>query len=154
MRRAFLLLLLGAVCAVAAPASKPTGRVVKVLPHLLDLQGRHTVSPSLFDRDAYQAQLRKHPERCSGIRYDVFWQARGLKDQPLTLRVELRGLFEGKVPRAQTLELSVKAPSANRRWSGLNLGGEDFKRFGEVTAWRATLWSGEQLLDEQKSFLW
>jgi hypothetical protein len=32
--------------------------------------------------------------------------------------------------------------------------GDAYKQFGEVTAWRVSLWSGDQLLGEQKSFLW
>ena len=39
----------------AAAATAQTGRVVKVLPLYLDLKGRDAISPSLFDRDAYQA---------------------------------------------------------------------------------------------------
>lgn len=156
MCRAFLSLLLGAVAvfAVSASASEPTGKIAKVLPLLLDLQGRHTVSPSLFDRDAYQAELRKHPEKCSGIRYDVLWQAYGAKQQPLTLRVELKGLFGEKVFKSTKIESQVTASSSTRRWTGLSLVGEDFKAFGKITAWRATLWSGDRMLDEQKSFLW
>ena len=48
-------------------------RISKVLPHLLDKQGLHTLSPSLLERDAYQAQLRSNPDQCSGIRFDVKW---------------------------------------------------------------------------------
>jgi len=36
----------------------------------------------------------------------------------------------------------------------LPLDGADFKRIGEVTAWRATLWDGDKMIGEQKSFLW
>jgi hypothetical protein len=32
--------------------------------------------------------------------------------------------------------------------------GENYKNFGELVAWRVTLWAGDQLLGEQKSFLW
>lgn len=40
-----------------------SGRVIKVLPLFLDTNGVDAISPSLFDRDAYQAELRKHPSR-------------------------------------------------------------------------------------------
>jgi hypothetical protein len=131
-----------------------TGEVLKVLPHLLDLQGRHTVSPSLFDRDAYQAQLRRHPDQVSGIRYDVLWKARHVRNKPLTLRMELRGTYEEKHPRQITLETPLTVESSAKRWTGLALTGEEYRKFGVIHAWRATLWSGETLLGEQRSFLW
>jgi hypothetical protein len=134
-----------------APVS---GEVVKVLPHLLDLQGRHTLSPSLFDRDAHQADLRRNPEKVSGIRYDVLWKARNGGAEPLIVRVELRGAFEEKHQRQVTLEAPLTVKSSARRWTGLSLTGEAYQQFGVIHAWRATLWSGETLLGEQKSFLW
>jgi hypothetical protein len=131
-----------------------TGRVLKVLPHFLDLQGRHTLTPSLYDRDAYQARLRQHPEQRSGVRLDVQWKTRGVAWSPLTLRVELRGALEANVPREMVLEEQVEGGGFFSHWTKLVLDGDDYKTFGEVTAWRATLWEGETLLGEQKSFLW
>ena len=32
--------------------------------------------------------------------------------------------------------------------------GEDFRAGGSVSAWRVTLWNGDQLVAEKKSFLW
>ena len=64
----------GANRAAATPAPK-TGRVVKVLPLFLDLKGHDAISPSLFDRDAYQAFLRQHTNDISAIRFDVLWKA-------------------------------------------------------------------------------
>jgi hypothetical protein len=138
--------------AISAPAVT-TGRVLKVLPHFLDLKGRHALSPSLYDRDAYQAQLRKHPEQRSGIRFDVLWKAQAASGAMLKLRAELRGIAKGALPRQKTLESEVK-PSRLSHWTSLTLGGDDYKDFGEVTAWRVTLWDGDQLVGEQKSFLW
>ena len=40
------------------------------------------------------------------------------------------------------------------RWTAVSLTGEEYKKFGELRAWRATLWEGEKMLGEQKSFLW
>lgn len=143
--------MLTAATGVAGPA-QPAGEVIKVLPHLLDAQGRHTISPSLFDRDAYQAELRKSPEKVSGIRYDILWKAKRTGDQPLTLRVELVGTFEGKEPRRRTLETVLESPG--KHWTRIAFTGEDYRNFGTIHAWRATLWAGETLLGEQKSFLW
>ena len=33
------------------------------------------MSPSLYERDAYQARLRAHPEHRYGMRFDVQWRA-------------------------------------------------------------------------------
>jgi len=130
-----------------------SGRVVKVLPHYLDLEGRHSVSPSLYDRDAYQAELRKHPDKRSGIRFDILWRARGATKEKATLRVELRGTARGNLPTETTIESEVRITGTSH-WAMVKLDGEAYKKFGEVTAWRVTLWSGDQLLGEQKSFLW
>jgi len=40
------------------------------------------------------------------------------------------------------------------RWSSLTLDGESCQNLGDVISWRATLWEGDNLLAEQKSFLW
>ena len=126
-------------------------RVIKVLPLYLDRQGRHALSPSLFDRDAYQSQLRHRPEERSGLRMDVQWKA--LQNTPLKLRVELRG-GRGKEATKATLEATGQHLGGLSKWTSLILAGEDYKKFGELVAWRATLWDGETLLAEQKSFLW
>ena len=154
MRRLFIIVLAALTCAVSFSAIAATGRVIKVLPHFLDLKGRHSLSPSLYDRDAYQAQLRQNPEQRSALRFDVHWRATGAKEK-LKLRAELRGTAQGNQPRQTTLETEFE-PGKNsmNRWTSLSLAGEDYKNFGEVTAWRVTLWDGEQLVGEQKSFLW
>jgi hypothetical protein len=160
VRPTFLLLwLAGAMLAGGEPPARipapPQGHVSKVLPHLLDLQGRHTVSPSLFDRDAYQAYLKQHPEAVSGIRYDVRWRAQRVpENQPILVRLELQGMFEGKFPRQRTLEQTFTGRAAWGEWTGLALTGPEYADFGKITAWRVTLWCGEELLDEYKSFLW
>ena len=140
-----------------SPAVSPaaSGKVIKVLPHFLDLEGRHSTSPSLYDRDAYQAELRAHPEKRSGIRFDILWRARGEQKQKgkAKLRVELRGSAKGNLPTEKTLETEVTM-SGISHWAAIKLEGEDYKQFGEVTAWRVTIWDGDKLLGEQKSFLW
>ncbi|MSU56728.1 MAG: hypothetical protein EXS35_00850 [Pedosphaera sp.] len=148
LRLLFILLLAATFHAFAA-----TGRVVKVLPHFLDLKGRHSLSPSLYDRDAYQLQLRQHPEQRSALRFDVLWRARGATGAKLKLRAELRGKATGQLPRETTLETAVESRGLSK-WSALKFEGEAYRNFGEVTAWRVTLWDGEQLVGEQKSFLW
>src|SRR2546423_2524757 len=94
---AFFLLL----CFVTAEdcACAATGRVIKVLPHFVDDQGRHTLAPSLYERDAYQAFLREHPDKRSGMRFDVQWKKKGPVWEDLKLRVEGRGLARGELPK-------------------------------------------------------
>jgi hypothetical protein len=142
----------GAGRAAAAPAAK-SGRVVKVLPLFLDLNGHDAKSPSLFDRDAYQAYLRQHTNEISAIRFDVLWKASNAKDVKLRLRAELRGVGEHGMPRQTALETEV-TPAFFRSWTALKLEGDELRNFGSLVAWRVTLWNGGQLLGEQKSFLW
>ena len=130
-----------------------TGHVAKVLPLFLDLKGHVSPSPSLFDRDAYQIYLQDHTNEISGIRFDVDCNAQNANGQPLKLRLELKGVGDAGLPREKVFEETV-TPKFLHHWTSLTLAGADYKYFGVLAAWRATLWNGNQLLDEQKSFLW
>jgi hypothetical protein len=141
-----VVLLLG----LAASAHAESAKIIKVLPHLLDLQGRNALNPSLFDRDAYQAQLRSDPNRRSGLRFDVQWRARGYEE--LTLRIEAKG-GTAREPKYVVLDQPVEKGFFSQ-WTALKIQGEEYKRFGEIISWRATLWSGTNQVAEQKSFLW
>jgi len=153
MRALLMLLVSLGLVAAAHAADAVTGKIVKVLPFFLDQQGRDATSPSLFDRDAYQAFLREHTNAVSALRFDVLWKAAKAADEKLKIMVELRGVGTGGTPKLKTLEADV-APRTYRKWTEIPLAGEDYKNFGAVVAWRVTLWNGGQLLGEQKSFLW
>ena len=154
MRRVLTLLVLLGLLALPA-AAETYGRVKKVLPQLLDLQGRHTISPSLYNRDAYQAQLRRNPEQCSGMRFCVLWKAWVPKGTVLKLRIEARGSAPGKLPFQKAIDQDFTMGSSKlARWTNVTIDGDDFKKLGELTAWRVTLWEGDQQVAEQKSFLW
>ncbi len=153
MRRFFLTLSLLSWFATAFASESVTGRVVKVLPLLLDSRGRDAVSPSLFDRDAYQVYLREHTNEVSAIRFDILWKASNTGKEQLKLRLELRSVTTNSLPRQTTLEQSV-TPGYFGRWTTLTLAGADYKYLGELVAWRATLWRDDRLISEQKSFLW
>jgi len=153
MRRLLMILLLLGSLSVAGAADGVAGHVHKVLPLLLDLKGQAATSPSLFDRDAYQAYLRQHTNEISAIRFDVLWSVSHADQADLKLRLELRGTGPDSLPRATTLEETV-TPHFFRHWTSLTLADADLKNFGNVTAWRATLWSDGQMIGEQKSFLW
>src|SRR5687767_192398 len=77
------------VIAFALTANAQSEKIVKVLPHFLDTKGRASISPSLFDRDAYQEVLRTSPKKRSGLRFGVQWKASYFPS--LKLRVEAKG---------------------------------------------------------------
>jgi hypothetical protein len=126
-------------------------KVVKVLPHFLDLEGRVALDPSLFERDAYQARLRAHPLERNGLQFDIQWRAPATGR--LKLLVEMRGTLSNRVTIAR-LELPLKTGGARSHWSKTSLTSGDYAKFGDLTAWRVTLWNGEALLADQRSFLW
>jgi hypothetical protein len=144
---ASMLVLLG--CGL--PLEGASTRIMKVLPHRLDEAGRHSLSPSLYERDAYQAQLRKQPHRVAGMRFDVQWKVHRTEAFDLRMRIEIRGSED---PSVHTLEERVRRRPWYNRWSVMTLDQEGLRAVGEVVAWRVTLWSGPRLLAEHRSFLW
>src|SRR4051812_18130916 len=83
--------------ALGSVAEAAEGRVIKVLPQFLDLQGHSTLAPSLYDRDAYQKFLSTHPAKRSGLRFAVQWKTKGPEPAQLKLRLELRGVAQGNL---------------------------------------------------------
>src|SRR5688572_5076411 len=144
------ILVFGAIMLVAFHANAASGKIYKVLPHLIDRQGKHALSPSLYERDAYQAHLRANPQLRRGLRFDVYWKAKNV--QAPRLRVEMRGAKE-KEPTTFVAETTLE-PQWWRKWSSASIQGDDYQKFGDLLAWRATLWDGDEMLAEQKSFLW
>src|SRR5271156_753226 len=103
MRRFLTILLLLGSLSAANAADAPTGYIVKMLPLFLDLKGHDAVSPSLFDRDAYQVYLRNHTNEISAIRFDVLWQVGNAAESKYKMRVELRGTAADGKPSVKTL---------------------------------------------------
>ena len=153
MRWLFTPLLL-ALFITGASAHAAPGKVLKVLPQYLDLQGRASLSPSLYDRDAYQAQLRAHPDQRSGLVFHVRWKAGDAGKRPLTVRVEARGVVRDKTASTVTLNQTLSQAGWLSQWTQFTVTGEQFKQLDTLTAWRATLWEGDNILSEYKSFLW
>jgi hypothetical protein len=151
MRAAKQFALIFFVITLVSNAEASSAKIKKVLPHLIDSQGRNSLSPSLYERDAYQFFLRTHPEQRAGISFDVQWSAP--KSANLTLLIEMRGA-SGDAIRTEKLEMPVKKKGLFSSWSSVVLRGEAYKNFGELVAWRATLWDGNKQIAEQKSFLW
>jgi hypothetical protein len=153
MRALLILLSLLGVVTAARAADAVSGRIVKVLPFFLDQQGRNAKSPSLYDRDAYQAYLNQHTNQVSAMRYDVWWKATPAPDAKIKIALELRGIGTNSIPKLETLETNV-VPGKYRQWTSIPLAGGDYKNIGTVVAWRVRLYNDSQLLGEQKSFLW
>jgi len=139
--------------ATALTAGAADGKVIKVLPEFLDAKGRSAVSPSLFDRDAYQFYLRRHPAERTGLRLSVQWKAAGVDWSRARLRAELRGVL-GNALHTITMEMPVKKNGLFSNWTDFKIAGEDFQKFGELAAWRVTLWEGDKQLGVLQSFLW
>ena len=140
-----LLLISGVVHAESA-------KITKVLPHFIDKRGRHATRPTLYDRDAYQAYLRAHPKQRSAIRFDVQWKTQQSDPSQLKLKLEMRGTG-GKTLAAKTIEQPISSNDSSG-WTAIEFSGDEYKNFGEVVAWRVTLWDGGKQIAEQKSFLW
>jgi hypothetical protein len=138
------------ICSVNGMAAD--GKIIKVLPHLLDKNGKHTLSPSLYERDAYQAKLRNSPEEISALRFDVQWKSKASKGAVLKLKIEARGNKAGS--KTATLEGKVNDNGFFSTWSRLPLSKEEYARLGGIGAWRATLWQDDKQIAELKSFLW
>lgn len=136
-----------------ASAHAGTGRILKTLQHRLDGQGRHTLSPSLYERDAYQAHLREHPDLVSAVRFDIQWSGRDLAKEALKLRLELRSR-QTEPGKPVIIEQPLQPKGLFSHWSAVVVDADTLKRVGDITAWRVTLWEGGKMLAEQKSFLW
>lgn len=138
---------------LAAPLSAAEARIKKVLQHLEDRQGRIALQPSLYERDAYQFQLRQKSELVGSMRFDVYWSSSLPKSKPLKLRMEVVSA-NAPAQKPALFEQELRNKGRFRNWSSVRLDKEAYVKLGKVISWRATLWDGETLLSEQKSFLW
>jgi hypothetical protein len=145
--------MLGLMALTAGAAGAAEGKVIKALPQFLDAKGRSALSPSLYERDAYQAYLRKHPAERTALRLAVQWKAGGVDWSRVKLRAELRGALGNSLTNI-TLEMPVKKNGWFSNWTDFKIEGEAFQKFGELAAWRVTLWEGAKQLGAQQSFLW
>jgi hypothetical protein len=144
--------------AVTAAPTVPTVpaanvKIIKVLPSYLDLAGRQSLSPSLYERDAYQAILRRNPVLRTGMRFDVQWKASGIDPHRLKIRLEVRGSKTNTVTPL-VLERPVKPRGLLGHWLALSLDAPVCAKLGDVTSWRVTVWDEDRQLAERRSFLW
>ncbi len=128
----------GLFLTVACAQAAASGRIIKVLPLFLDHQGRQMLAPSLYERDAYQAYLLAHPKLQAGMLFEIQWKTKGQPTSPLKLRIELRGVANGELPKLLVMEKKVQRTHWFSRWTAIKLTGKDFEAFGRETAWRVT----------------
>ena len=140
-------LLLSVVAAFGGEA-----RVIKVLPQLLDKQGRNAINPSLFDRDAYQMHLRLNTNEVSAIRFEVQYKAKGIEG-PLLLRLEIRG-GKTELGKREVFETEVAAGGHFSKWGRIQFDRATSERIGRLVAWRASLVKDGEVIATQESFLW
>ena len=176
--RTLLLALCLGLAGASQNASAGASKIIKVLPHYLDKEGHASVSPSLYERDGYQADLRRNLKACSGLRFDVQWKTPPKAGANLKLRVEVLGgepksagvgtpgraievvgaAASGDIRTTKAKPVVVETPVRARtgwsRWTPVLLTGEGYQKAGAISSWRVTLWDGDRLLAEQKSFLW
>ncbi len=155
MRHWWLVLILACALFTGAGVRLEAGaaRIIKVLPHFVDHEGRIALSPSLFERDAYQAVLRRDRSLCSTMRFDVQWKAGSTRRTGLKLKLELLTTTTTR-ERPLVVEAPVKTGFWSRRWNILSLAPAAFRESGDLIAWRATLSDADGMIAEQKSFLW
>ncbi len=144
-----------ALAALLLPLTSEAGsaRIIKTLQHRLDQQGRHTLSPSLYERDAYQAHLRDNPKEVSALRFDIQWSGKKLDKSNLKVRLELRSR-QTEPGKAVVIEQPLKPKGVFSYWTEVKVDQEMLKKIGDITAWKVSILEGDQMLTEQKSFLW
>ena len=108
------------------------GRIIRGLPQFLDLKGRNAISPSLYDRDAYQAALRQHPEKRSGLRFATQWKTKGVAWGELKVIVEMRGVAAANLPEELVIERTVHPGRWFTTWTNVDVTGEQYKALGEI----------------------
>jgi hypothetical protein len=153
--RATVLILIALFCWSPLGSQAAEGmRIVKILKHLLDAEGRHTISPSLLDRDAYQAQLRDQPESVSGLRFDVQLKLPSKSASPLLLKVKIRHGSGSTIDTYSTVSTLKQTGRRRPRWGQIVVSGDDYLKLGTIIAWRVSLWDGDTEVSKQESFLW
>ena len=130
-----------------------SARIIKVLPHYLDLKGRHTLSPSLYERDAYQLELRSNMERVSTVRFDINWSSKGISKENLKIRIQVRG-SETKIGQEVVIDEKDLKTKLFGSWAKIKVDEETFKKVGKLVAWRVSIWDGDTEVTSQQSFLW
>ena len=138
---------------LAFPAQAANSGIRKVLPHLIDKKGRTSIAPGLFEREAYQRQLRSNPKNVSGVRFNIQWNANGTPEERLKLRIYVR--TSKRIPsKPLEIETALQTSRGLGGWSSFELSGKSYQEAGEVLAWKVVLLDGSKEIGQQQSFLW
>ena len=62
--------------------------------------------------------------------------------------------FEYRQVNVPDTIVALTAPALDRHRHTFEIRGEEYAKGGPVSAWRVSLWNGDQLLDEKTSALW
>jgi len=139
---------------VVAPfTAEAEGKVYKVLTHLLDLKGKHRLSPSLFERDAYQEQLRANPQLVSGAAFEIHWKAKDGHKKDNVIQIQIRG-SKNYQDKPLTKTIKVKGRKYFKTWSRITLSKKEMQDIGKIVAWKVSLLDEEKVISEHFSFLW
>ncbi|MDZ4815966.1 MAG: hypothetical protein SGI71_06830 [Verrucomicrobiota bacterium] len=115
------------------------------------------ISPGSVDLHAkyqYQDTLSKNPDQVYGKRFAIHWKGSADHDIPeLIVRLELRGL-KGNAPTKKTIDFTYRNWVVGSRWTEFDLVGDEYKEFGQLTAWHATVIADGQVVARKKSILW
>jgi hypothetical protein len=65
----------------------------------------------------------------------------------------MRGLTNN-VTRTITIDKPLQKHGRFASWTEVRLEGDDFWNFGQLIAWRVSIWEGEHQLGQLQSFLW
>jgi len=83
----------------------------------------------------------------------VQWKAKKVDWAKLRLRAEMRCLLGDDLHTVTMEEPAVKNGHFSS-WSEFRIEGADYKTFGQIVAWRVTLFEGDHQINQLESFLW
>jgi hypothetical protein len=149
-----LAVILAAGCATENPVSRGGFAVLKVNRTLLDQFGHETdVVGDLQGQAAYQYDLRHDPFRQRGARFHIKWKA-PRRAERIRLVLDLQGLNPANESTRATVAAHQPDMDGWAEWTTLDIKGQQFKKLGEIMAWRVTLYSGDQVMAELPSANW
>ncbi len=151
---ALIAIFLLAGCATQNTVSRGGFAVLKVNRTLLDNYGYETdVVGNLKGEASYQYSLRHEPNRQSGGRFHIKWRAPKGSTQ-VRLVLDVRGLTPANETVRDTLSESFADMDGWAEWTTLDIKERQFKRLGEIMAWRVTIYSGDRVMAELPSGNW
>ena len=146
--------LLATGCTTENPVSRGGFAVLKVNRTLLDPLGHETdVVGNLKGEAVYQYALRHDPNRQTGARFHIKWKS-PKRAERIRLVLELQGLSTTNESTRATLTANQPDMDGWAEWTTVDITGEQFKKLGEIMAWRVTLYSGDRVMAEQPSANW